>query len=138
MYCSRGGQQCAYAPLTLYVPAALANSPPACVYACVLRVCASRPVLQIRGVAKTSRGLISLVLQLEELGCMTLMPASHLLPSQRVQLVREARLEVPTFVLEGRALLSTGAMGERAVQALQVRGGGGYYPVTTPSLGMTQ
>lgn len=38
-----------------------------------------------------------MVLQLEELGCVTLMPFSHLLPSQQLQANEEAGLDGPVF-----------------------------------------
>jgi hypothetical protein len=68
-------------------------------------VCCPCTLIQICGVASNPtppslRGNFSLVLHLEELGCMTLMPCHHLLPSQWGQLMmmrgqdQEALLQV--------------------------------------------
>jgi hypothetical protein len=76
--------------------------------------------LQIRGIASKVRGDLSFVLELEELGCVTLMPFSHLLPSQQVQLFMEADMEVPSFIYQGKELRNTGYVGQEAAAAMQV------------------
>jgi hypothetical protein len=75
---------------------------------------------QIRGIAAKARGDLSFVVELEELGCVTLMPFSHLLPSQQVQLFMEADMEVPSFICQGKELRNTGYVGEQAAAAMQV------------------
>jgi len=73
-------------------------------------------------VAANARGGLNLVLQLEELGCMTLMPVSHLLPSQQARLFREAGMAVPDIVVQGRELRNQGRVGEVASETLLVSG----------------
>lgn len=62
---------------------------------------------------------MSLVLQLEELGCVTLMPVTHLLPSQLSQLCSEAGLSAARFPTG--SLRAGGRVGERATAGLQVQ-----------------
>lgn len=52
---------------------------------------------------------------------MTLMPFSHLLPTQKLQMFEEAGLQVPSSVLYGKDVLNRGEFGEAAAAALLVR-----------------
>lgn len=88
--------------------------------ACCPAPCMRMPAyLQVRGVAARQDKDVSLVLQLEELGCVTLMPVTHLLPSQLSQLCSEAGLSAARF--PSGSLRAQGHVGERATAALQVQ-----------------
>lgn len=97
----------------------------------IVRVTVMRPVkhkaacavcfpVQVIGTAAKANGYLSLIVQLEELECVTLMPVSQLLPSQLVQLCDEMQTGVPRFLYEGKPLRNQGYLGQQAVAALKV------------------